>query len=385
MYSIRQYGSMYMHGSRMTAYSSALRRVVNPNSVVLDIGAGTGIFALLACQYGARHVYAVEPDDAIALAPDLATANGYADRLTCIQDLSTKVTLPKPADIIISDLGGLLPPFQKHIPSIIDARERLLRPGGVLIAKKDYLKAAIVSARAGFDKIVRPWSGSVPGLDLSSGLPFATNTWDLLVDKEAKLLSAPKTLSVLDYDTITDIDVHGTLDWTVDTPDTAHGLAIWFDRVVAEGIEISNQPDTSAVTDADVYGCGFFPWPRAVALEAGDRVTLSVTANLVKNDYVWRWETKIRSGDRTKVHFRQSSLRGTVMSPAKLQRREAGHVPKPNKDASLDARILSQMDGRMSLGDIAKNLAEEFPSRFSDWHDALTRVADVAERYDKPN
>ncbi len=63
MYSIRQYGSMYLHASRMIAYSSALGRFINPNSVVLDIGTGTGIFALLACQYGAWHVYAVEPDE----------------------------------------------------------------------------------------------------------------------------------------------------------------------------------------------------------------------------------------------------------------------------------------------------------------------------------
>ena len=135
MYTISEYGNMYMNEARMNAYAAALRDAVTPNSVVLDIGAGTGIFALLACRYGARRVYAIEPDDAINLARESAAANGYSDRLTCIQSLSTKVALPERADVIISDMGGMLPLFEQHIPAIIDARDRFLAPGGALIAQ----------------------------------------------------------------------------------------------------------------------------------------------------------------------------------------------------------------------------------------------------------
>jgi type I protein arginine methyltransferase len=77
MYTISQFGNMYVNKARMDAYAAALRDAVTPNSVVLDIGAGTGIFALLACRYGARRVYAIEPDDAINLAREVAAANGY--------------------------------------------------------------------------------------------------------------------------------------------------------------------------------------------------------------------------------------------------------------------------------------------------------------------
>jgi protein arginine N-methyltransferase 1 len=115
MYSISAYGRMIADRVRMNAYVQALRQAVKPNSVVLDIGTGTGIFALLACQFGARHVYAIEADDAIEVARQIAAANGYTDRIEFIQDVSTKLSLPEKADVIISDLRGVLPLFQGHI------------------------------------------------------------------------------------------------------------------------------------------------------------------------------------------------------------------------------------------------------------------------------
>src|SRR5205809_5074473 len=118
MYSISGYGQMIADERRMLAYSTALRRAVGADSIVLDIGAGTGILSLLACQYGARKVYAVEPSSAIAIAEEAARANGFADRMECIQALSTDIRLPQKVDVIVSDLRGILPLFQQHLPSI---------------------------------------------------------------------------------------------------------------------------------------------------------------------------------------------------------------------------------------------------------------------------
>ena len=89
MYNISDYGEMIADNVRMDAYAFALKTAVTPDSVVLDIGAATGIHALLACKFGARKVYAVESNDAIHLARELAQANGFADRIQFIHDLST--------------------------------------------------------------------------------------------------------------------------------------------------------------------------------------------------------------------------------------------------------------------------------------------------------
>ena len=385
MYTISQYGNMFMNKARMNAYAAALRHVITPKSVVLDIGAGTGIFALLACRYGARRVYAIEPDDAINLAREVAVANGYSDRLTCIQCLSTKVDLPERADVVVSDLSGLLPLFGLHIPAIMDARERFLAPVGTLIAQQDHLRAAIIEAPECYQRLVQPWGENQFGLDMSAGLPLVANTWSSLTEKQAKFLTSPSNLAVIDYRTTSDSNLQGELSWTISQAGTGHGAVVWFDRIVAEGIKISNEPGApEAVNTSDIYGQAFFPWLNPVDLELGDWILLRMQAHLVKNEYIWRWETIIRTaeGEReTKAHFRQSSLHGAALSLESLKKREAGYIPVPNEDARIDAFILSQLDGHRSLGQIAHALAANFPSRFNGWQDAMSRVGDMTVQY----
>src|SRR5262249_51191425 len=146
MYSLKGYGEMIADKVRMQAYARALRKAVRPGSVVVEIGTGPGVFAVLACQLGARRVYALESDPVIQVAREVAAANGYADRIEFIEDLSTNVTLPSRADVIVSDLRGLLPFFQSHLPSIVDARRRFLAPGGTLIPKQDAVWVGVVES-----------------------------------------------------------------------------------------------------------------------------------------------------------------------------------------------------------------------------------------------
>ena len=91
----------------MGGYGAGLRRALRRGSVVMDLGCGPGVFAVLACKLGARRVYAVEPENVIGLAREIAAANGCADRIEFFDKLSTEITLPEPADVIISDLRGV--------------------------------------------------------------------------------------------------------------------------------------------------------------------------------------------------------------------------------------------------------------------------------------
>lgn len=202
MYDLAAYGAMIADAIRTDAYLAALRQSIDPNSVVLDIGAGTGIFALLACQLGARHVYAVEPSDQIGVARELAKDNGYGDRITFIQSLSSKISLPEPVDVVVSDLRGTLPLFQRHIPVMIDVRQRFLAANGVLIPQKDTLWAAVVEAPKLYQKVEQPWHNSPYGLNMAAARQRAINTTQKGLVTPEQFVVEPQVWATLDYRTI---------------------------------------------------------------------------------------------------------------------------------------------------------------------------------------
>src|SRR5688572_2766349 len=224
MYSVNFYGQMLADAPRMDAYAAALRRTVKPDSVVMDLGCGPGVFALLACKLGARRVYAVEPENVISLAREAAAANGFADRIEFFEKLSTEITLSEPATIIISDLRGVLPWFQQHIPSIIDARARLLAPGGTLIPGRDFVFASLVEAPKRYEEIVAPWVSNQFDLKLSAGASRITNTWRKTRIEADELLTEAVCCKTLNYYELNSADLDAEISWRAARSGTAHGI-----------------------------------------------------------------------------------------------------------------------------------------------------------------
>jgi type I protein arginine methyltransferase len=385
MYSIADYGAMISDEVRMGAFVRALRQAVTPDAVVIDIGTGTGIFALLACRFGARRVYAIEPDDAIQVAREIAAANGCADRIEFIQAMSTAVTLPERADVIISDIGGILPWFQRHLPSIADARRRFLAPGGVLIPQSDTAWAAVVETPDLYARQTSPWNDNSFDIDMEAARRLVINTWKRGRVTRDNLLTEPARWATLDYTVIEDPDARARVTWTVTRSGTGHGLAVGFDRTVSDGVYLSNAPDApDAIRPVHIYGTVFFPWPAPVTLDAGDVVTVDLEARLIHDDYIWRWKTRVVDQGQSgadKGSFSQSTFFGAPLSPATLRKRAASYIPTLSEDGRITRFVLESMNDGVSVGEIARRVSSEFPARFPRPHDALNHVADLSRQY----
>jgi protein arginine N-methyltransferase 1 len=370
-YSLAGYGEMIADRTRTGAYMEALHAVIRPGAVVMDIGTGPGIMAVLACQLGAKRVYAIEPGEVIQVAREIAAANHCADKIEFFEAISTNVTIPVRADVIVSDLRGVLPLYAHHIPSIADARRRFLAPGGTLIGREDRLWAAVVEAPERYSKIVGPWACELSGQDLSPARRKVVNEIYKMQAAPALLLTSPDLWVALDYMRIENPDVQGELTWTVKRDGTGYGIVIWFDADLADGVGFSNHPGSATV----IYGSMFLPWPEPVHLVAGQTVCVHLQAKLMEEDYFWRWVSRIKSAGQAgeiAAEFDQSILQGAVLSPAKLLKRSSKYIPQLSEEGLLRRRALELMDGRDSLEKIARRLTSEFPERFARWEQALT-------------
>ncbi len=380
MYSVADYGHMIGDRVRMDAYVEALSRAVTADSIVVDVGTGTGIFALLACRFGARRVYAIERADAIQVARELASANGCADRIEFIQAMSTDVTLPEQADIVISDLGGVLPLLGTHIPSIVDVRCRLLAPTAVMIPQRDALWAAVVDAPEVYASATEPWNANTFGFDMAPARRLLLNDRTRAAISREALLAPTGRWSVLDYATIRQPDVCGTLTWTLSRAGTAHGIAMGFERTLAPGVQYSNAPDARVPAPA-IYGTVFCPWKMPIAVAAGDSVTVGLEARLVQGEYIWIWRARVQPQDRDPIEFTQASLAGVPLSPESLKKSAASATRTLNEDGCIARLVLDAMEQGDSLGDIAARLTREHPVRFGRWKDALDHVAVLSRQY----
>jgi len=371
---------MIADGERFKAYREAIGKAVRPGDSVLEIGCGPGVFAFLACKAGARKVYAVDSEEIVHFARELAVANGFADRMEFIQIDSRKLQLPERVNVIISDIRGSLPLFGHAIASIEDARQRLLVPGGCLIPQRDTLKAAVIEAGDFYSKLVSPWVKSVPSLELSPSLSLLLNglyTSDFNTDH---LLTEPQTWAVLDYSAGANSCPAAILDFSVTRSGTAHGICLWFEAELLEGISYSSGPASSKT----IYGQVFLPWLEAVSVQLGQRICVSLQANLVGEEYIWRWETKVGSnGNGAERHFRQSTFQGANFTPQALRRRAADFVPSLSEEGQVDRWLLQAIDGKTSLQQIAQAAVERFPTIFPRWQDALHRAAELARQFSR--
>jgi type I protein arginine methyltransferase len=380
MYILDEFGDMIADSARFGAYADAIQRAVRPGDVVVDLGCGPGIFALLACRAGAKRVYAIDAGEIIHFAKRLAAANGFADPIEFVHGDSRQVQLPERANVVVSDIRGVLPLFDDALPSIEDARARFLVEGGVQIPQRDVMYAAILEAEEFYTRVTSPWKDARRGLDLTSPLPLALNAVYRQRSKREQLLTEPQSWCTLDYALSPNVRASTKLRFHATRRGVAHAITTWFETQLFENIGFSAAPGNMGT----VYGQGVLPLFEPVPLESDQEIEIELHADPVGGDYIWRWDTRVseHNGKPERV-FHQSTFEGAQFSLQVLRRRSVDYVPVLTETGEAERWLLQAMNGGTPLGEIAEGAAERFPKVFRRQEEALRRASALAERFSR--
>lgn len=139
---------------RNAFYRECLSRAIVPGeSVVLEIGTGSGLLSMIAAKLGARRVVAVEASASLALlARRNLCVNGLSERVEIINKLSTDVTRQevlnasggRQPDVVVSELFGTLLLGESALEYLLDARNRLVSPNARIVPPRGVQYAVVV-------------------------------------------------------------------------------------------------------------------------------------------------------------------------------------------------------------------------------------------------
>ena len=256
---------------RNQAYFTALKEVITPDSVVLDLGAGLGTLGMLAAQLGAKQVYLVEPEDIINVAQEIAQANGYKN-ITCLQGKIEEIELPESVDVIVSVFSNFL--LQEDLlPSLFYARDKYLKPNGVMIPQGAVMKAVPVSIPDFYQKNIACWSEKHLGIDPTVGRNYVSNSIHFAQKElgQARHLSQPAKLLAMDFYSCHDTNCDSKVINTITESGVCHGWVGWF-TMQLQDIWLSTAPHKPHLH----WSAAFLPLDPAVELHTGEEIELKL-------------------------------------------------------------------------------------------------------------
>ncbi|GMM27330.1 protein-arginine omega-N methyltransferase [Martiniozyma asiatica (nom. inval.)] len=206
------------------------------DKIVLDVGCGTGVLSMFAAQAGAKHVIAVDMSNIIEMAEKVVDLNGFSDKITLLRGKLEDVELPyKEVDIIISEWMGYFLLYESMLDTVLIARDRYLKKGGLIFPDKASIHVALIEDEEYKNEKIHFWEDPTQlyGFDYTPFVKIAMA--EPLVDTvdNAVVVSSHYQLIEFDLNTVTieGLAFHKQFKVTATRDDLVHGVLSWFDII----------------------------------------------------------------------------------------------------------------------------------------------------------
>jgi len=261
---------------RTDAFAAAIREVVQPGDVVLDVGTGTGILSMFAAKAGARKVYGIDATDIAEVATDLVKANGLSDQIQILRGRAGELQLDQKVDLIISEWLGNAAFAEGMLHAVLDARDHNLTQAGRMLPSKVRVLIAPLDEPIlyntdgpGF------WREPIHDLDFSSLQEVElTQGRTMQIRVEPAAVLAPGQ-ALLELDLLTasmeDVWFEGQLEFVPVREGVLNGFCLWFEAELSRSVVLDTGPFSPETHWAQTY-MSFSPRP----VRAGERVEVSV-------------------------------------------------------------------------------------------------------------
>ena len=202
---------------------------------VMDVGCGSGILSLFCARAGAKHVLAIDASDVAERAKANVEENGFTHVVRVFRGKMEElddVLAPwvGQVDLIVSEWMGYFLLYESMLPSVLYARDRYLKPDGILAPSHSRMVLAAATDKGVLCERLRFWD-QVYGFRMPSmtqGLADEAATEDV---EAASIVSAPATLCDLPLESLPARQPEFATPFrlTIHEPCTVHGLVSWFD------------------------------------------------------------------------------------------------------------------------------------------------------------
>lgn len=232
---------MLSDGVRNRLLFEAIKQNVSSETNFLDIGAGTGVWAILAARLGAKRVVAIEIEE--TLIPVIfrhAQENGVADRIEIIHGNSDDVKIRGRFDVIVSELFGHNALGEQTIKSFVNLRNRFLAANGVLIPQK----MSMLAVPARIESSLQNIPAELPiKCDFLKSLKI-NYSFNASMDERRKIkfLAEPKQLFEIDFTKVESAPPleNLTLSWKMENLSEANAVCVFNCSTFTDRIKMDN-------------------------------------------------------------------------------------------------------------------------------------------------